>query len=64
MSIRDIMQVVKGRQQAPNTVNLRVIPIDLRDDKDDRDESERECESRNQRVGAQVKLSKSFQVCR
>lgn len=52
MSIRDIMQVVKGRQQAPNTVNLRVIPIDLRDDKDDRDESQRECESGNQGVGA------------
>jgi hypothetical protein len=57
-----IVNVVKGREDRPHAVYLTPVPVDLRDNQEDREEREREGEARDDRVGRGVDVLQSFEV--
>jgi hypothetical protein len=57
-----IVNVVEGRQNRPHAVYLAPIPVDLRDDEEDREERERKGEARDDRVGRGVNVLQSLEV--
>ena len=56
------MNIVEGRQNRPHAVHLAPVPVDLRDDEEDREERERKGEARNDRVGRGVNVLESLEV--
>lgn len=56
------MNVVQGRENGPNAVNLTPVPVDLRDDEEDREERERKGEARNDRVRGSVDVLQGIEV--
>lgn len=60
MRIEDKMSVVYCRQYAPAPIHLRIIPIDLRDDQEDRCQEQREGKSGYHRIGGDIQHFKGL----
>lgn len=50
-----VVDVVEGREDAPNSIDLRVVLVDLRDDKGNQCDEQGEGEGRDDRVGGGIR---------
>lgn len=57
-----IVDVVHGREERPDAIDLAPVPVDLRENQEDREQREREREARNDRVGRGVHIFQAFEI--
>lgn len=56
VGVQNVMSIVDAREDAPEPVYLRVVPIDLRDQEENRRYEECESESSYEGIGPQVDI--------